>query len=479
MGFAPKNILSIDIDEDAVVATEMTRRGSQVAVTSSYVAPTLAELKNIFINRTQTTVVSMHSQGLFFKDFPLTQNVIKAKEQSREIVSFLRKQNLPLSLDDCFWHATRKGNYLSLVAARKAQVNDILNQFAEAGFTVGGVSPSSYGLYNLLVHNHQDRGKFFLVYMRAASSDFIIYEDRRLWVYPLPIGRLGYTEGKATTEEFMQELKRVINAHFMQNPAKPGRAGFKIYLGGTVYPERFVLSLQEMFPGSDVVALEPFRKIHAPGQGIPPHAQVMGVGLGVGLAYFGLPGMMSVNLIGRKVKTERLALRINLAEKLGVYAGILILAAMIGINLKLVIDLVKRKVSLEESRRQVTRMLPDIKKLKQEKEELVGADAFLEKRLDHQVFYLNALSAVAAGKSPFIEIREFQIKDTRDALEVFISGTSWDYNEINEFLVKLKKNEGIRRVKIVSSSFPEQDESEVKAIDFKLRFEYTEGSVVK
>ncbi|MCG8432016.1 MAG: hypothetical protein MJA29_12705, partial [Candidatus Omnitrophica bacterium] len=105
MGFAPKNILSIDIDEDAVVATEMTRRGSQVALTSSYVAPTLAELKNIFINRTQTTVVSIHSQGLFFKDFPLTKNVVKAKDQSREIVSFLRKQNLPLSLDDCFWHA--------------------------------------------------------------------------------------------------------------------------------------------------------------------------------------------------------------------------------------------------------------------------------------------------------------------------------------------------------------------------------------
>lgn len=471
MAFGLKNILSIDIDDDAVVVTELARHGNQVALVSSYVAGTLQELKNIFINRSQVTVVSLSSQGLYFKDFPLTQSLMRSKDEKRDIVSFLRKQNLPLSLEDCFWHVARRGNVLSLIAARKAQVTEILNQLNQGGFTVSGVAPSSYGLYNLLVHNHQEKGRFFLIYMRAASTDLIIHDEKRLWVYPLAIGRAGYGEGKSTTDEFMQELRRVVNTHFMQNPAKSSKAGFKIFLGGAVYPERFVSGLQEIFPGADVVSFEPFRKIVPPSQGIPPHAQVMGVSLGVGLTYFGLPNTIGVNLIGEKVKTERKASRINLVEKFAAYAAVLLLAGMILLNVFYITALLRQGASVRESRAQVASLLPQVKELKLRKSALEQADAFFERKLGQQSLLLQALAAVAAGKTASIDIDEFQVKETAEVLEVYISGTSWDYNEINEFLVRLKKNKLIRNVKIVSSSFPESQEDMLKAINFKLRFE--------
>lgn len=294
-----------------------------------------------------------------------------------------------------------------------------------------------------------------------------------MWVYPLPIGRVSYTEGKANAEEFMQEIRRVVNTHSMQNPARqPAKPLGKIYIGGTEFSERFISVLREAFQGVEVQFLEPFRRMSSPGRVEPPHAQVMGVALGVGITFLEVNHALSVNLIGEKVKTERIALRLNLAEHAARYAAIAALVVLIAFNIERVVRLVQQSAAMRTSRNEIASYLPTIKALQQEKQDLTGAFSFLERRLINQSLQLQSLAAVSAGKSPFIEISEFESKEAAAAagLEVYVSGMSFDYNEINEFLVKLKKQNGIDNVKIISSSFPEEEEG-TKAIQFKLRFD--------
>jgi hypothetical protein len=75
---------------------------------------------------------------------------------------------------------------------------------------------------------------------------------------------------------------------------------------------------------------------------------------------------------------------------------------------------------------------------------------------------------LSKSKPTYIEIKELdsRIKDKR--IVINLSGVASNYEEINDFLSNLKKNESIKDAKIVFFDFPSD---EIKKVTFEMRFE--------
>lgn len=462
-----RNIVNIDIDEDTFVATQLLKRKGQIYLNNYKIVSNLSNLKE---SKECPVVITLPTQSLLFRGFLVNSTFLKdQRDQKKATIAFLQRQNLPLKLDDCFWYTFRLNNHLNLVAAKKEIIERTLAQMSESGFDVVGLIPSFSALYNLFIHNYGIQERFLLLNMRNLSSDLLIYENKRIWVYPLSIGRRNFKGDLEGYNIFIQELNRTFNTHYLQNPSNIPKKN-SLYLSGTTYSQEFLSSLKGTFSHYEIMILEPLKRIIPLEETLPNHPEIMGLSIGLGLTFLEVPNSLSINLLKEKIKKEKISSRLNLLKKTARYAGALIIFFLGLLNIKLFKDLLKQHSIFRTTNFEVSTLLPEAEVLKAQKQELQKTKDFLRQKLNQQSLYLKALAVVSESKSPFIEIKEFEAEAKEGKLEVFLSGVTFDYININEFLINLRKYKDISDVKVVASTFPDT-EKVTGTVDFKLRFE--------
>jgi hypothetical protein len=487
-----RKIIGLDIDEGLVVATELTKRQGELYLTRFAVTSDLKELTRDPYFKGANVIISLPTQVVLFRSFSSRPALKSAKSKQKDIIAFLSRQNLPFKLEDCFWSAFNLDNNFNLIAAKKEVVERLITQVQEYNFYVLGVTSSLVALYNVLILAYPGRQKdrFVLLNIRNSSSDLIIYESKRLWAYPLSMGKRNLSNEPETQSRFSIEVQRLFNAHYIQNPQGLQKPNY-FYLCGQDSTVGLISSLKNVLGDFEVAVLDPLKNLNIStpesitnlprpschkeslsikeGRG----SQIMSLSLGLGFTYLRMPFALDVNLIEGKIKKEKFIALFNQLRKVSFYFSILVITCLLAWNIFTLKNLRKEISIYKRTTFEISSILPKIKVLKEEKERLQKLQDFLEKKLRLQKLSLRALAMLSEARPQTIEIKELDVQMKDKELKVFLSGNTPTYQEINNFLARLKKNQNIKEAKVVASTFA-MPGTESKEINFKLRFEVLE-----
>jgi len=466
-----KRIIGLDIDENFVVATSLINRAKKIYLDKYAVRSSLFELLKDPYFKGSSVVMNLPAQTVLFRSFHLAPVLLKGKNKQQEILAFLSRQSLPFKLEDCFWDTFIMNSNLNLIAARKEVVEKYIAQVQDLGLRVSAVTASLIALYNVLIYTYpeRDRDRSILLNIKTTSSDILIYEGNRLWLYPLSMGKRNLSETSDDIERFSIEIQRIFNSHYLQNPLAQKMASH-FYLSGQLCPELLSPVLKNILSDFEIKVFQPLEKIGLLTKEPSLDSQVMSLSLGLGLTYLKIPLGLEINLIEAKIKKEQHSASLDILKKASFFFAVLVALYVLFLDIKLINHLKKQVSIFKNNQVQISSILPDIKALKEEKEKLQKLEYFLQEKLDQQGFYLRALAMISASKPITIIIKEVDAQMKEVGLEVVLSGSARNYEDINVFLSELKKNKDITEVKVVASTFPAL-ETEVKEIDFKLRFE--------
>jgi len=465
-------IIGLDVDEGLSVACELIRKAPRVTLTRYVKGASLAEVAANPLLKDAQVMVSIPTQIVLFRNFytPAALAKSKGKNKVQDIIAFLVRQNLPFKLDECFWDAFIWGNHLHFIAAKKEMVEKYISQVEDAGLTCVGATVSPAALYNVLIYNYPGRqnARCAILNIRHTASDLLMYEPQKMWMYPLSVGKKDLKGSSESTQSFSLEVQRAFNAHYLQNPPAAAQTPGYFYLSGYEPSAEMTASLKKALPDFEIAALEPLTKVVSKGAVEDP--SVMALGIGLGLSHFDIPGGLRTNLIKDKVAKNRwlatfAMMKTAAAVLISAVAAILLIRDIVLFN-----NFNKQAQVDRDTQAQVSSSLPQVKSLKEEKEKLGTVVNFLEAKLNQQMQYLKVLALISESKAASVLIKDFAAQKKESLLEVSLSGTAVTYEEINNFLANLKKNQDIKDVKVVASSFPAL-ETETKAIDFKLRFD--------
>ncbi|MFH1414444.1 MAG: PilN domain-containing protein [Candidatus Omnitrophota bacterium] len=463
-----KSIISIDIDEGALTAAKLSKKKNLISLDGFKSVNSLAQLAGDPAFKGKSVVLAFPAQALLFRSFSIDSTFLRGPEQKKRIDSFLSRQNLPLNLDDCYWQTFVLGGRLNLIAAKKKIVDNIILRIPEEGFNIAGVIPSFLALYNLVVYNYPEKERFTLLNLRNSSSELLIVEKKQVWLYPLAAGKEHIKEDLNNENILFQELRRILNTHYLQNPSADPKPN-SLYLVGTEYSEIFNSVLKQTFTNHDLIPLEPLKKITSLADKSFRIPATLTLSIGLGLSFLSAGGLVSVNLLKAKLKKDMIFVGEILLEKTLVGLGGVVFIFLLFSVIKSAVVLKSQSALLKSSRSQMESALPQVKELKKKKEALEGLTDFLGQELNQQTLYLKALSAISENKSPNLVIEQFEAKVRQGVIEVFLSGRAGNYEEINQFLSKLKNNQSFREVKMLSSELPSR-EAAVEAVDFQLSF---------
>ncbi|MFH1457803.1 MAG: hypothetical protein ABIG31_01385 [Candidatus Omnitrophota bacterium] len=469
-----KKIISLDIDETSVVATALSKRRQQVHLERYAVVAELRELAADLFFRSADVIIQIPSQVVLFRSFHLASSFFKGRNMQKDILAFLQRQNLPFRLEDCYWHSFAMDSNLNFVAARKEAVDRIIHQVEAAGFQVSGVCAPIIALYNVLIHTYPERSKerFSLLNIKTSSSDLVIYEAKRLWIYSLPMGSRNLQEPKDALENFSIEIQRILNSHNLSNPPTLQNVANYFYVTGKGFLEPLVPSLKKILADFQIMTLEPLKAIESAvkNKDYPFNQQAMCLSLGLGLTYLDIPLGLRVNLIEGKIKKAKRASWVNLSKRALFFSALLLVSCVFLLDVKLIKQLREQAALFKKSEYQVSSILPEMKVLTEENEDLEKKEKFLAKSLNQQALYLKSLAVLSESKPSGVTIKEVDAEAKDNKLLAVISASAANYEDINIFLGDLKKKDNIKDVKVVASTFPSFG-SEAKDIDFKLRFE--------
>ncbi len=472
MRWTQHRLFGLDIDEGRVVATELLRRRQAAVLKTAVFASNVPQLLENPVFKGGAVHISLPTQIVLFRSFYVPAALSRGRNSHAEIVAFLVRQNLPFKLEECYWDTFVWDHTLHFVAARKEMVDKYVAGIEELGLRCEGVSFSLAALYNILLYNYPEMSteRWAILHMRNSSSDLLLHEPKRLWLYPLSIGRKDFFDATEALRRLPLEVQRTFNAHYLQNPQSHPTPGTYFYVSGQECTDELLRSIKKELAGFEVAALDPLRTITAPERSdLSPQSITLSVGLGLNREFFA--GFLSIDLIKAKVKRERLRQLLVAVKKLvlGVLcAGILVL------GLRAAAAYRQYRAQQEQSRAnadQVEQLLPQVNALKLQRKKLRQLYDFFEKKMSAQMSYLRVLALLAQNKSSSVVIRDFSATLRDTAIEVSIAGSALTYTDINDFLANLKKRPDIREVKVVASAFIETESKVPKPIDFKLRFE--------
>ncbi|MGE5197352.1 MAG: hypothetical protein ACM3IL_02485 [Deltaproteobacteria bacterium] len=471
MKWMQNNIIGLDVDDGYAAASELGKKASRIALIRHAQASGLQELMRSPWLKEARLFIGIPAQIVLFRSFYITAALVKSKNKEKDIAAFLSRQSLPFKLEECYWDTFIWNNNLNFIAAKKEMVHRYLAQVEDLGLECCGVTVSLAALYDVLIHNYPEREKdrFAVLNIRTASSDLLIYEPKRIWIYPLSMGKKDFKNYSEALMKFPAEIQGIFNSHYLQNPQSNRQSPGYLYLSGLESSADLVSALKTAMTDFEVDLLEPLKKIALPGDRVnTPQAIALSVGLGI--SGFGSAAGLNINLIKAKIRSEKQTSRLYVLQKAAV-AALLVFAALLSaadIGFLNKLNLYKRMN--KDTELQISSTLPQIKALKDEEAKLKTLQAFLDSRVKQQMLYLKILATVSESKTSSVIIKEFSAERKGERLLTFISGTAPTYEEINNFLANLKKNPDIKDVKVMASTFP-AGESENKAIDFKIGFE--------
>lgn len=471
MNWLEKRIIGLDIDESCVVATELIKKQNRIYLGRYMVAAAIKELLQDNFLKEAKLVINLPTQLVLFRSFAITSSFLKSKSKTKDLMTFLARQNLPFKLQECFWSTFTLNSHLQLLAAKKDVVERYIAQVENLGLSPQAVTETSVSLYNAFIYNYPEVDKAMLLNIRTQASDLIVYENKRFWIYPISLGKLHIDQGQDALSRFSLEVQRIFNSHYIQNPLAE-KTTRHFYLSGQGVSGELIASLKKVFGDFEISPSEPLRRLVSSQMSIP-NPQALALSLGMGLTYLEGAGCVKVNLIRERIKIKQRKEILAFLKKTSFVFVIFACLLLLFWDFSIFMDLKNQLAINKNTQSQILDILPKVKVLKEEKEKIQKLKDFLKSRLDQQKLYLAALAKISESKPPFLIIKEFnaEIKDAK--LEVFISGTGPSYAEINDFLSNLRKNKDIKDVKVVASTFPAL-EAKLEPIDFKLRFEIGE-----
>jgi len=459
-------IIGLDIDEGSVIGTELFKKKGRICLGRSWKSPNLKELR--IESYLQGVVINLPTQMVLFRSFPLPPSLFKNKHRAKDIIAFLLAQNLPLKLEECFWDTFILNTTLNLIAAKKEIIEKYIKQVQDSGWKCLGINPSFMALYNVFIYNGPEKDGFAILNIRNSASDLLIYENKRFWIYPISIGKLGLDNAADGLARFPIEVQRILNAHYLQNPLSQKRNVNLTLCGQINNFDNLALSLKNVLGELKIAISEPFKKIEASQRLSLSEQQPMITSLGLGLTYLKPVPCLNINLMKEKIRNEDLSKWRNFAKNAFLSLGVLSIVFLLFFDLSLMRNLKAKNVVYKNTRFLISSVLPEAKILKEEKGRLQKLQGYLERKLEYHKLYLKVLAQISHSKPNYVQIQEVEAKQKDTAILVSLSGSAPTYGEVNVFLANLKKNKDITDVKIVFSSFPSNS---AEAISFKLRFQ--------
>ena len=118
-----------------------------------------------------------------------------------EIVDYEAAQQIPFNIDDVEWAWQRIPTpdtsevEVGIFAIKKDIIDDLLENFKEAGISVDVVQMAPLALYNFLeTDQHVGTGTTILVDIGAENTDLIVADGHRIWLRNIHIGGNNFTE---------------------------------------------------------------------------------------------------------------------------------------------------------------------------------------------------------------------------------------------------------------------------------------------
>ncbi|MFA4889082.1 MAG: hypothetical protein WC628_05870 [Candidatus Omnitrophota bacterium] len=468
-------IIGLDTDDANWVACELTRRGSSISAGKTVVCADIKEIVSDAVFRGTGVMINLPAQAILFRSFAVAPTFLSGKDRQKNILNFLTRQNLPFKLDDCYWDTFIAANNLNFIAVKNEVAQRYVTSAKEAGLDVLGVTASFVAQYNAIIHNYPDKvsGRFVALNIKSVASELLIYENRRISTYPLSIGFMDLKEAKVGIERFTQEIQGVFNAHYLHNPAplqQQGQAAF--YISGRELSQEFFLAMKNVLSTFEIIPLDPFKRTGAPALKAEKEAYALAVGLGV--TYLNPPACLGINFIKAKVRQEQFSAQQLLAKKFSLYLLMGASACLVAMDIAGMFSLKTQVLNFQKNRFQISTVLPKVKELQQQREKLLAVDRSLQARIYLQGLHLKALAVVGKNRPKAIVIETFESQTKGRLVKVALSGHASEYEEINTILSALRKDKGLKEVKVVTPTLASGEEAQ-KEIEFKLYFMVKEG----